>query len=1138
MVKESKSDDSISRASRKKKTEKHRSSEVDGEADQHSDIEVSAHYRSIADLSDDDLNSSIVSATKKSKSKTKKSSKSSSTSLSSLGESKELNKTKKKKKTKEKKAGSGDELEDTDYYDEEGEDESVASQSVRSSRSRAPKLKRDTGTDDDASVHSRHSTRGKRSSITTTTRSNSLNDASDGHFMMHVQSPKPYTTRRGLDDDEAKEDSVKTKSKRSKSSSTTSDPKTKKKTKKKESSTAENNEADYDDDGDSTASRSVRSSRSRQTKPKKDKGIDNDDSVRSRSIRSKRTSSSKIVAIDEHVKTHLKSPRPYTGHRGLSDNDEEMQHLKADNEALVAESVALRKQLRDVLTARPTEMAQLSMDLKRCQNEVSELKTEIGEYEEAVAEKDDLIKKLTEAVDAQLDKVEILEVKLQRAEQEFCTMEDELKELEDEIYILKGKNDNIHSVSKGAVSRGSHDSFSDASDSSFRHVEVAVDQSVFDEEKSRLERKEAELEQRESALYRREQSISSREDEMFDRAEQNLRDEMDKVRMKELRLNERERQLMALEEQLKERETEMDERPLAAAVPESPGARGLSATDDDEISNLKSKIMGLESQLSELQREGDSSKVIAELKERLDESQVALRAIQEENMMLQKKEVDRISQERERDLEREIEMQAILEGNNKQLQELYEENRLLQTEVTVMKEQNETLKQSIPEEGVDPMDHAMASLQDEIAGLREKIVEKELEVKTRNEVIAQLTVDSEERDNETKEMQAELVSLEAQLKDTKATTNKKMSQKDETIAFMQNEMVRIMKEKSEIERKVLGRGRDAKEVPARALGASVKHETAEMDEAAERAKIQAFNDQLAKLDDANQKLVEELKQVRYQHGIQLKEKEARILEIEEVVADLNWEMKARKEADYVSLLQDRKERKTELDQLKKELKKSEDRAGDLIREIDRLKQQQVDLENDIDELNKSLVSRDSGDYVTGLKRQIRSLKEHNTTLERKIEIETANKKEVIAKKDAKLVALKKEVRDLKHPGNAVVRGMLAFATGNSEDSIASESSHSHRRNSNHSRTDKDRKEPRQDTKRSSLWSAIRSPFGQKKSASAVMSDKDVGMPSFPEDVVEDHGLTNAKDEKITALVDAPVVVSDDCPKEVTNGTVQ
>jgi hypothetical protein len=164
----------------------------------------------------------------------------------------------------------------------------------------------------------------------------------------------------------------------------------------------------------------------------------------------------------------------------------------------------------------------------------------------------------------------------------------------------------------------------------------------------------------------------------------------------------------------------------------------------------------------------------------------------------------------------------------------------------------------------------------------------------------------------------------------------------------------------------------------------------------------------------------------------LKAKDARILEVEEELADVNWEMKARKEADYVTLLKDRKERKIELESTKKDLKKSEERVSDLERELEQLRQNQEDLERDVSELDKSLMARDSGDYVSGLKRQIRSLKEHNMTLERKIEIEESNAADTIEKKDETISSLEQEVKELKNPAQAAaqaaVRGMLKFAS--------------------------------------------------------------------------------------------------------------
>ena len=240
-------------------------------------------------------------------------------------------------------------------------------------------------------------------------------------------------------------------------------------------------------------------------------------------------------------------------------------------------------------------------------------------------------------------------------------------------------------------------------------------------------------------------------------------------------------------------------------------------------------------------------------------------------------------------------------------------------------------------------------------------------------------------------------------------------------------------------------------------------------------------------------------------------------------------------SDYVSLLKDRKTLKIELEQTKRALKKSEEHVGDLNREIEHLKQHQDDLEHDVGELNKCLVSRDSGDYVSGLKRQIRSLKEHNMTLERKIEIETVNTKDVLASKDAKVMALQREVTDLKFPGKAVVRSMLGLAKGNVEDSVNSEEHPSLKLGSSHEDDgDAEKCSSNKESSRAgrpllpkgaALWNAFMSPFGQKRTVSTDLEDTqlpaDLSNSSSSGSSVASEGSLAMTTEITTAEDDTP-----------------
>jgi hypothetical protein len=374
-------------------------------------------------------------------------------------------------------------------------------------------------------------------------------------------------------------------------------------------------------------------------------------------------------------------------------------------------------------------------------------------------------------------------------------------------------------------------------------------------------------------------------------------------------------------------------------------------------------------------------------------------------------------------------------GINKQLQELDGENRALQQEVVDLKKEKQDLEKLIPRQSfIDPKDAATALLQEEIAGLREKIVQKEQHAKKQREEIDRVFRENEEFKQELKDVSMDSKELEAQLAEAKESTSKKMEQKDETIAFMQTEMMRIMKEKQALDKKVRGRKLDNTELQL------IQIQSKMMDnEEAEMIKIQSINAQLRQFDEENRLLEEKLKDTEYQMELQLKEKDSRILEIEEAIADLRWELKVRKEADYATLLKDRKERKKELDVTKKSLKKSQERIGDLEREIKEMETHQQDLERDVEELKKSLFSRDSGDYVSGLTRQIKSLKEHNMALDRKADVEISDAADALRQKGQEIAQLEQEINDLKNPAQAAVRGIFSKLTKKNVDVEANRS---------------------------------------------------------------------------------------------------
>lgn len=192
---------------------------------------------------------------------------------------------------------------------------------------------------------------------------------------------------------------------------------------------------------------------------------------------------------------------------------------------------------------------------------------------------------------------------------------------------------------------------------------------------------------------------------------------------------------------------------------------------------------------------------------------------------------------------------------------------------------------------------------------------------------------------------------------------------------------------------------------------------------------------MRQLDEENQLLVEKLKEVQYNHSLRLKENQGIILDLQEELNDAKWELGARKEgADYITLLKDRKDRKRDLDNTRKGLKKAEERVSDLEREISNLVSNKQDLEKEVETLNRSVVSMDSGEYVAGLKRQIKSLKQHNSALERKVQIESQNIEGKLRIQDAKVRILEHELDKLRNPARAALKSVF-YSFGKKDEEI-------------------------------------------------------------------------------------------------------
>mmetsp|Transcript_26554 Transcript_26554/g.64744 ORF Transcript_26554/g.64744 Transcript_26554/m.64744 type:complete len:872 (+) Transcript_26554:149-2764(+) len=478
-------------------------------------------------------------------------------------------------------------------------------------------------------------------------------------------------------------------------------------------------------------------------------------------------------------------------------------------EALQEEVLSLRRKLN--MKDDSMEMTQLQMDMKRAMNEANELKSEIDEYEEAVAEKDGLIKKLTEAVDCQLDKVEYLELKLQRAEEEFVKMEDEMREMEDEIEEVR-ENGGIVGGDLGDGEGGAVDGE--------RIAEVVERERDLEERENDLLMKEQELLDREKTLVDREEAIEIEEEK--------LSDQKDDLRMKELQFEERER------EQLENNQIT---------------SGGLVSTYEleekqEEINTLKRNLALKTGEVHELR--GQLSRGTG------SGGGANANALREENDRLKVRLSNYEAQEKELLQSRNEEIRNIQKGAEKQMQDLFDQNETLKRRVEAL-----TLEQA-------DIQHSDMNVQlrkkDEFA-LRQQ---KELE---------QVYQENDELKEDLADTTQKLKKAEIQVREYKGSANKKTKQKDETIDFLQGEMVRLTMEKQQLDKDFQVKVKEVETL-------QVKFANVGQDEEAEMLRIQAFTEQIRVLDTTNQDLESKLKKIEENYSKQLKEKENKIQEMQ------------------------------------------------------------------------------------------------------------------------------------------------------------------------------------------------------------------------------------------------------------------
>jgi hypothetical protein len=315
----------------------------------------------------------------------------------------------------------------------------------------------------------------------------------------------------------------------------------------------------------------------------------------------------------------------------------------------------------------------------------------------------------------------------------------------------------------------------------------------------------------------------------------------------------------------------------------------------------------------------------------------------------------------------------------------------------------------------------------EIAELREKIVAQEEYSRKLKQEIGTYILEKEDLRQEMQEREIEMKELDNQLSATRDASTKKMAQKDETITFMQTTMMQIMQEKQELDKKLRGSNLDRTQTELMNGGAKKGAE----EDAEEQARLQAINDELRKLDDNNRQLEDELNQFKYNSSLELKEKESVILGLQEELSDLKWEIGAReKGADYITLLKDRKERKNQLNKARKALKDAEEKILELELQNNEMLSNKKDLEKEVDSLTKGALSEEMGEQISGMKRQIKSLKQHNTALERKVEEESRFFQDMLGEKEAKIRILDFELDKHRNPTQHAVRGVVSgFMTG-------------------------------------------------------------------------------------------------------------
>ncbi len=760
--------------------------------------------------------------------------------------------------------------------------------------------------------------------------------------------------------------------------------KIKKKKKSKSTSALEGSLSGFEEDD-----KSVRKKRSKR-KTKKTKGDDDDDDEQSvgsmRSTKSKRSirkgkSKSKLLTIEDEASLKDK--------KRIGD-------LEIENAALLEETAAVRRQLNEAEKSLKKALSE-----GNSQRANIDLQRELEEYEDAVIEKDELIQKLTEAVDTQLDKVEVLEAKLVRAEDEFCKMEEEMKEMEDVIDDLRGRPPSQVNL------------YNENTTKSPNGEDKTLDEEILeqlDQRQRDIEKREQELLEKEDLILERETLVKREEDELQKKRSSFLKPQksFDSVN------KDTSSDVDALEAKIKQLEAENNDLEEEIEVlrqhDNGNAVNGISLSrNQEDLRSLKAELADSNEENELLRQELDAFKHLQQTND--EERETFEKKVADsklENEIL-RKELDGFKERKNSEFEtlrqqiKELKMQKNhAEASSRQMRRMESMRMMDQPEST------RTLD-------VEENEEFGLEVEVEIAELREKIVEQEAHSLKLKQEIGTYINENEDLKQELEERDLEVKNLESQLTSTKETSSKKMKQKDETITFMQNSMMQIMQEKQELDKKL--RSSNLDRTQTRLMNRREEDE-------AEKAKLEAINSELRKLDEENRRLEEELNQFKYDSSLKLKEKESILLELQDELSDVKWELGAReKGADYITLLKDTKERKNHLKKARRDLKEAEEKILELELQNKQILSGRKDLEKEVDALNKG---EGGAEQISGLKRQIKSLKQHNTTLEQKLETQSRDSEDLLVEKEAKIQILQFEMHKLQNQSpQTAIRGAVS-----------------------------------------------------------------------------------------------------------------